>query len=129
MPIMLKHILLCDDELPILRAAEIKLTRAGFRVTSCSNGVEALQAIVREKPDLLITDCQMPQMDGLELIERLRARAETQDLPILMLTGKGYELPAEQLRERWKVLGVLAKPFSPREVLQRIEAIFAAETV
>lgn len=126
---MSKHILLCDDELPIIRAAEIKLSRAGYRVTCCGDGRQALEAIALEKPDLLITDCQMPRMGGLELIQTLREQAETHDLPIMMLTGKGYELRPEELRERWNVLRVIAKPFSPREVLQWVEGALAAETV
>lgn len=125
----MKHVLLCDDELPIIRAAEIKLSRAGYRVTCCGDGVQALEAIGREKPDLLITDCQMPRMGGLDLIQRLRERPETQDLPIMMLTGKGFELRPDELRERWNVLRVIAKPFSPREVLQLVEIALAAETV
>lgn len=125
----MKHILLCDDELPIIRAAEIKLTRSGYRVTCCSDGVQALEAIGRDKPDLLITDCQMPRMGGLELIERLRGMPETAELPIMMLTGKGYELQADELRSRWSVLRVIAKPFSPREVLQLVEGVLAAGAV
>ena len=126
---MSKHILLCDDELPIIRAAEIKLTRAGYRVTCCSDGLHALEVVARAKPDLLITDCQMPRMGGLELIQALRRQPETQDLPIMMLTGKGYELPIDELRDRWHVLRVIAKPFSPREVLQLVESALAAGAV
>jgi DNA-binding response OmpR family regulator len=126
---MSKHIVLCDDELAIVRATEIKLTRAGFRVTCCRDGLEAYEAIAREIPDALLTDCQMPRMTGLELVYRLRSRPETQSLPILMLTAKGFELPVEELREKWNVLDVVAKPFSPREVLQRVEALFTAGAV
>jgi two-component system, OmpR family, alkaline phosphatase synthesis response regulator PhoP len=117
----MKHIVMCDDELPILRAAEIKLTRAGFRVTCCNDGQEALEAIARERPDMLLTDCQMPRLSGLELIERLRSQPETVDLPIMMLTGKGLELPADELREKWGVLAVIAKPM--------IESVLATEAV
>ena len=126
---MSKHIVMCDDDLPILRAAEIKLTRAGFRVTCCGDGQEALEAIERERPDLLLTDCQMPRLGGLELIQRLRDNEATRDLPIMMVTGKGFELPVDELREHWGVLAVIPKPFSPREVLKRIEDLFAAGNV
>jgi CheY-like chemotaxis protein len=125
----MKHIVMCDDELPILRAAEIKLGRAGFHVTCCNDGQEALEAIIRRRPDMLLTDCQMPRLGGLDLIQRLRERPETVDLPIIMLTGKGLELPAEELREKWGVLAVVDKPFSPREIVKLIESVFATEAV
>jgi two-component system alkaline phosphatase synthesis response regulator PhoP len=123
---MSKHVLLCDDEIAIIRAAEIKLTRAGFRVTCCSDGQEAYEAIQADKPDLLISDCQMPRMGGLELIRRLREDEATRDLPIMMLTGKGYELPREELQAKYGVLDIIAKPFSPRDVLKLVESLFLA---
>jgi DNA-binding response OmpR family regulator len=120
---------MCDDDLPILRAAEIKLSRAGYRITLCGDGQEALEAIHRERPDLLLTDCQLPRLGGLELIQRLREDEATRDLPVLMLTGKGFELPVEELRDKWGVLAVIPKPFSPREVLKLIDGVFAAGAV
>ncbi|MCE9605280.1 MAG: response regulator [Planctomycetia bacterium] len=125
---MSRHVLLCDDEIAIIRAAEIKLTRAGFRVTCCSDGQEAFETIQRDKPDLLISDCQMPRMGGLELIRRLRADEATCDLPIMMLTGKGYELPREELQTKYGVIEIIAKPFSPRDVLKIVENLFVASS-
>lgn len=126
---MSKHILLCDDEPSIIRAAEIKLSRAGYRVTCCGDGVAALEAIEREKPDLLITDCQMPRMGGLDLIRNLREREATHDLPIYMITAKGFELSVDSLRQQWNVLGLIPKPFSPREMLKLIDELFAVGAV
>lgn len=122
---MSKHILLCDDEPSIIRAAEIKLSRAGYRVTCCSDGQAALEAIERDQPDLVITDCQMPRMGGLDLIKNLRSCEATRDLPIYMLTAKGFELSFEALRDHWGVLGVIDKPFSPREMLKLADELFA----
>ena len=126
---MSKHVLLCDDEAAIIRAAEIKLSRAGYRVTCCNDGQAALEAIQLETPDLLLTDCQMPRLGGLELIRRLRELEATHDLPIYMLTAKGFELSAEELKAKWNVLGVIAKPFSPREVLKLVDNLFAVGAV
>ena len=89
---MPKQILLCDDEIHILRTAEIKLCRAGHEVRCANDGQEAWEAIQQECPDLLITDCQMPRMDGFELVEKVRADERSRHLPILMLTAKGFEL-------------------------------------
>ena len=121
---MTKRILLCDDEIHILRAAEFKLKKAGYDVCVAGDGQAAWEAIQRQKPDVLITDCQMPQLDGLGLIRKVRENPDTADLPIFMLTAKGFELSSEALRGKWNVTAVIAKPFSPRDLLQRVDAVF-----
>jgi two-component system, OmpR family, alkaline phosphatase synthesis response regulator PhoP len=125
----MKHILLCDDEIHILRAAEFKLKKAGYDVRIAGDGQEAWEAIQQQKPDVLITDCQMPRMNGLELVKKVREDAHLIDLPIFMLTAKGMELSHEELAERWGVVAVIAKPFSPRELLQRVNAVLKEEEV
>ena len=125
---MPKRILLCDDEIHILRAAEFKLRRAGFDVEIAGDGQEAWERIAVQRPDILITDCQMPRLDGLGLTRRVRDNPETRDLPVLMLTAKGYELSHEELAEKWNVIAVIAKPFSPRELLQTVDRILDRQT-
>src|SRR3954466_4257756 len=120
---MAQQILLCDDEIHILRAAEFKLSRAGYNVRCAGNGLEAWEEIQRAKPDILITDCQMPRLDGLGLCKKIRENADTRDIPVLMLTAKGYELSHRELYEELGILAVIAKPFSPRELLQRVNGI------
>jgi DNA-binding response OmpR family regulator len=117
---MSKRILLCDDEIHIIKAAEFKLSRAGYEVECAGDGEFGWQAIQRRKPDLLITDCQMPRLSGLGLIERIRTNPAYADLPIYMLTAKGFELSQSELMQKWNVLGIIAKPFSPREVLDLV---------
>jgi two-component system, OmpR family, alkaline phosphatase synthesis response regulator PhoP len=118
---MSAKVLLCDDEIHILRAAEFKLARGGFDVRCASDGQEAWEEIERERPDILVTDFQMPRLNGLELIERLRGRPDTRELPVIVLTAKGFELSPHELAGKWGVLAVLAKPFSPRELLRLVE--------
>jgi DNA-binding response OmpR family regulator len=125
---MAQRVLLCDDEIHILRAAEFKLKRAGYDVQIANDGQEAWEAIQVRKPDILITDCQMPRLDGFGLVQRVRQDADTEDLPILMLTAKGYELSHEELAEKWKVIAVIPKPFSPRELLRRVEDVLRSKT-
>lgn len=120
---MPKRVMLCDDEVFILRAAEIKLRRAGYEVRIAGDGEEAWRQIQAQTPDLLVTDCQMPRLDGLGLIRRLRDHPATHDLPVFMLTAKGFELPRDDLARQYNVLGVIAKPFSPRELLETIERV------
>ena len=67
-----KRILLCDDDLHILRAAEFKFKRAGFEVLCADDGEEAWRLIHERRPDIVITDCQMPRLSGLELALRIK---------------------------------------------------------
>lgn len=119
------RVLMCDDEIHILRAAEFKIARAGFDVRCATDGQEAWEAIQAERPDVLITDYQMPRMDGMQLIQRLRQEPALRDLPVVMLTAKGFELSPQELAKQWGVLAVLSKPFSPRELLRLVEGIAA----
>ena len=120
---MTKTILLCDDEASIMRAAEFKLTRAGYRVRCACDGEEGWREILAQRPDLVVTDCQMPRLDGLQLAARIQGTPEMADLPVVMLTGKGFEASYRESAARWGVLRVLAKPFSPRELLKLVGEI------
>jgi len=126
---MAKRVMLCDDEIHIVRAAEFKLKKAGYDVDIAADGEEAWAAIQVHKPDLLITDCQMPRLDGFGLVRRLREHPDTADLPVFMLTAKGFELSHEELAEKWRVMAVIAKPFSPRELLQKVNAVLGEASV
>ena len=109
------RILLVDDELHIRRAAEYKLKRE-FEVTCAEDGQEAWDMILTVGPDLLITDLQMPRMNGLELIERVRGNEATADLPVILLTAKGFELERDGFYDALKIFQLVSKPFSPREL-------------
>lgn len=120
---MSKRLLLCDDEVHILRAAEFKLKRAGYDVSIAFDGREALDRIQADAPDLLVTDYQMPRMDGLQLIARLREEPATASLPIILLTAKGLELDQRELINRLRLSAIFSKPFSPRELQSRVEQV------
>ena len=126
---MCKKVLLCDDEIHILRTAEMRIRQAGFQVRAARDGQSAWEAILEDRPDVLVTDVQMPRMDGFELMRRVRANPSTRDLPIVMLTAKGFELSTDEMAQKWGVTAVLAKPFSPRELTRKLEEIAAAATV
>ena len=119
---MTAKILLCDDEIHILRAAEFKLARAGYDVRCATDGQLAWEAIEQERPDILVTDFQMPRLNGLDLIERVRANPQTSDLAVIVLTAKGFEVSPQEMAQRWGVTAVLGKPFSPRELLRLVDS-------
>jgi two-component system alkaline phosphatase synthesis response regulator PhoP len=122
---MTKSILLCDDEIHILRALEFKFKRDGYEVRVAADGEEAWEKILQSKPDVLVADCQMPRLDGLGLIRRIRQHEATRDLRVLLLTAKGYELSSESMLRQWNVIRVLSKPFSPRELVAIVDALLA----
>lgn len=122
---MSHRILLVDDELHILRAAEYKFKRAGYEVLCAFDGEEAWQVIQRDRPELVISDYQMPRLDGLGLVKRIRECPETASLPVLLLTAKGYDLARDQQAEALGVAGILGKPFSPRELLALTESLLS----
>jgi len=119
---MPKTVLVVDDEIHIVQVVAIKLRNNGYEVYTCENGAKALQLASNEKPNVIITDFQMPVMTGLELVEKLRSNDSTSHLPVIMLTARGFAIDDEQ-RERLGISAFLSKPFSPRELLRSVEDI------
>jgi len=117
-----KTVLVVDDEVHIVYIVAIKLRNNGYEVISAENGAEALELALREKPDIIVTDYQMPVMTGLELVEKLRQHEETKDIPVIMLTARSFAIEQEQ-QDALQISGCLSKPFSPRELLGNIEDI------
>ena len=118
-------IVFVDDETEILSLVRDYLTREGFRVLTAQNGVDGLQLIEREKPDLVLLDWMLPGLNGLEICKRLR---ESGSIPIIMLTAKSEEVD--------RVLGLefgaddyVVKPFSLRELLARIKTVLRRAAV
>ncbi len=122
---MKKKVLVADDEAHILHVVSMKLTNAGYEVVTAVDGEEALELCLAESPDLVITDYQMPYMTGLELCEKLREDEQTENIPVVMLTARGFDIEAHEM-EAARISGVLSKPFSPREVLAKVEQVLAA---
>src|SRR5688572_8949379 len=112
---MTRKILLCDDELHILRAAEFKFQRAGYDVRCAGDGEEAWELIEQDMPDMVVTDYQMPRLDGLGLAERIKNDPRTRHIPVIVLTARGFELSQEELIAQYGIRMMLSKPFSPRE--------------
>jgi CheY-like chemotaxis protein len=117
-----KKVLVVDDEVHIVHVVAIKLRNNDYEVISADNGAEAFELACKEKPDIIVTDYQMQGMTGLELVEKLRQREETRDIPVIMLTARSFAVPKAQ-QEDLRISGCLSKPFSPKELLGSIEDI------
>lgn len=118
-------ILVCDDEPHILHVVASKLKNAGFNVLTAEDGLEGFETARTHKPDLIVSDYQMPELSGLEMCARLRGEPGTAEIPVLMLTARGFapELAAVEVSN---IRAVLAKPFSPREVLAKVNELLGA---
>ena len=118
-----KKILIVEDEHDILQLIKLYLEKEGFRTVAATTGAEGLRQVKQEKPDLVVLDLMLPEIDGLEVCKRLRSAPETAMLPIIMLTAKaeesdtviGLELGADDY---------VTKPFSPKTLIARIKALF-----
>jgi two-component system alkaline phosphatase synthesis response regulator PhoP len=123
-----KKVLVVDDEIHIVHVVAIKLRNNGYEVISADNGAEAFELACEEKPDIIVTDFQMPVMSGLELVEKLRQRDDTKDIPVIMLTARSFAISKEQ-QEDLRISSCLSKPFSPKELLGNIEDVLYQKQV
>ena len=120
-------ILCVDDEAHILHVVSLKLRNAGFNVLTAEDGEEGLSLAKQHRPDLIITDFQMPFLSGLELCIELKKYEPTRRTPAIMLTARGFAIPPNQM-ELTNIVGVMNKPFSPRDVLARVQECLASQT-
>jgi two-component system alkaline phosphatase synthesis response regulator PhoP/two-component system response regulator VicR len=111
-----RHVLVVDDENNIRRLIEVNLVRAGYRVSTAMDGVDALEKIAADRPDIVVLDVMMPRMDGFEVLHRLKAEPSTAEIHVLMLTAKAQDA---DVFHGWKsgADGYLTKPFNPMELL------------
>lgn len=113
------HILVVDDEADIAEMARIRLQANGYSVELAYDGLDAIEKAKRSKPDLIVLDIMMPQIDGLEVCRRLRQLPQTSEIPIIMLTA----LKSEETQRRSKEVGAqdyLEKPFDGGELLDMV---------
>jgi two-component system alkaline phosphatase synthesis response regulator PhoP len=117
-----RRALVVDDEFHIVQVVAIKLRNNGFEVLTADNGADAYTLACEHKPDIVITDYQMPILSGLELIEKIRATPEIASMPVIMLTARDFAIDDQQ-REKLSISACLSKPFSPRDVLSTVEDV------
>jgi chemosensory pili system protein ChpA (sensor histidine kinase/response regulator) len=118
-------ILVVDDSITVRRVTQRLLQREGYRVALAADGLQALERLAEEKPTVVLSDIEMPRMDGFDLARNIRGDARLKDLPIIMITSR----IAEKHREHAKELGVdhyLGKPYSEEELLSLVKHYSAA---
>ncbi len=115
-------VLVADDEVHIRVVVEQKLRAAGIAVMTASGGEEAYEMACAHQPQLVITDLQMPGGDGLELGMNLKTNPQTSDIPVLMMSARGFTVSEEQLAQT-NIREILDKPFSPRNLIARVKEL------
>lgn len=121
-----RRILIADDESYVTQILALNLQRRGFAVDVAGDGQAAYELAMAHVPDLLITDYQMPVIDGLGLCARLKSNPMTAHVPVLMLTARGHTLTEDELAST-NIRVVLPKPFSLRELFPKIERALCPE--
>lgn len=119
------RILAVDDEPNIVRLIQVNLERHGYQVETANNGAQALAKIRENRPDLLVSDVMMPEMDGFELLSSIRRDPSLSDLPVIMLTAKAQDANVMEGYSRGADM-YLTKPFNPAELLQFVKRILTS---
>jgi two-component system phosphate regulon response regulator PhoB len=115
-------VLVADDDADIRDLVALRLARAGYRVETASDGVEAFARAVELRPDLVVLDVSMPGQDGFETSRQLRADPRTSHVPVVFLTARTREQDVATGYARGGD-GYVTKPFEPQELLDRVEAL------
>lgn len=125
-PSQIPLVLVVDDSITVRRVTQRLLQREGYRVALAADGLQALERLQQERPAVVLSDIEMPRMDGFDLARNIRADASLEGLPIVMITSR----IAEKHREHAKQLGVdhyLGKPYSEEELLRLVRQFTATE--
>jgi len=114
-----KRILVVDDEMYIVNILDFTLAGEGWEVISANNGEDALRTLLKFEPDLVILDVMMPRIDGVEVCRAIKAREESANTPVILLSAKDRDKDREEGLEAGADL-YLTKPFSPKKLVQEI---------
>jgi CheY-like chemotaxis protein len=115
-----RRILVADDEIYILHILEFSLNLEGYEVICATSGPDALAKIAKERPDLVVLDVLMPQMDGHEVCRRLKADERTRDIPIIFLSARDTQTDLD-IGLRLGAEAYITKPFSPQRLIDTIQ--------
>ena len=119
----LKCILCVEDEPEMIDLIRLILGRRGFEVKGANGGVEGLKMIRQELPDLVLLDLMMPDMDGWEVYQQMKADEKTKGIPVIVVTAKAQSIDKVLGLHIAKVDDYIAKPFSPQDLMNSVEKI------
>ena len=118
-----KRILCIEDEPEMIDLIRLILSRRGFDVYGASGGEEGIQMIREMHPDLVLLDLMMPDMDGWEVYQQMKAEASTRDIPVIVVTAKAQNIDKVLGLHIAKVDDYIAKPFGPQELMDSVDRV------
>ena len=122
-----KHILCIEDEPEMIDLIRLILGRRGFEVIGAAGGKEGLEKVRQEPPDLILLDLMMPDMDGWEVYQQIKADEKTKDIPVIVVTAKAQSIDKVLGLHIAKVDDYIAKPFSPQDLLNSVDKVFSEQ--
>lgn len=119
------NILYIEDDREMIDLVTIILSRSGLTVKGANSGRQGLELIAKEKPDLILLDLMMPDLDGWILYQQLKSNEETRGIPVIVITAKSQPIDRVLGMHIAKVDDYITKPFHPQELLESITRILA----
>ena len=120
-----KFILCIEDEPEMIDLIRLILERRGFNVQGAAGGMEGIKRVRELHPDLVLLDLMMPDIDGWEVYQQMKADESTRNIPVIVVTAKAQSIDKVLGLHIAKVDDYIAKPFSPQELLASVEKIFS----
>jgi two-component system response regulator VicR len=123
----IKRVVCIEDEPEMIDLVRLILGRKGFEVIGANGGIEGLETVREEKPDLILLDLMMPDMDGWEVYQQIKADAELRTIPVVVVTAKAQSIDKVLGLHIAKVDDYITKPFGPQELLESVEHILGQD--
>ena len=120
-----KHILCIEDEPEMIDLIRLILGRRGFDVIGAAGGKDGLEKVRQQPPDLILLDLMMPDMDGWEVYQQIKADEKIKNIPVIVVTAKAQSIDKVLGLHIAKVDDYIAKPFSPQELLNSVDKVFS----
>ncbi len=124
-----KVILCIEDEQEMIDLIRLILSRRGFEILGANGGKEGLEIIRKTHPDLVLLDLMMPDMDGWEVYQQMKADETTRDIPVIVVTAKAQSIDKVLGLHIAKVDDYIAKPFSPQELLASVDTVLGRKQI
>lgn len=124
-----KVILCIEDEPEMIDLIRLILSRRGFEILGANGGKEGLEMIRKNHPDLVLLDLMMPEMDGWEVYQQMKADETTRDIPVIVVTAKAQSIDKVLGLHIAKVDDYIAKPFSPQELLASVDSVLGRQQI
>jgi DNA-binding response OmpR family regulator len=123
----LKCILCVEDEPEMIDLIRLILGRRGFEVKGAAGGIEGLKIIQQEPPDLVLLDLMMPDMDGWEVYQQMKADEKTRHIPVIVVTAKAQSIDKVLGLHIAKVDDYITKPFSPQDLMNSVDKVLKSK--